>query len=169
MALPDGGMAYGAPNDTPSDVGTQLVVDYYQKKALIELKKEQFFSQLADTIAMPKNMGKTIKQYHYMPLLDDANINDQGLDAAGATTTMESTIIVYPPDGAGIVKGADGYQTTTPLYFVGQHATVEATALALAKTRVCEWAAVKFVAITAALADGTDDDVDYARYSPFSV
>lgn len=34
---------------------------------------------------MPKNYGKTIKRYHYLPLLDDANINDQGLDAAGAT------------------------------------------------------------------------------------
>ena len=34
---------------------------------------------------MPKNMGKTIKLYHYIPLLDDRNVNDQGLDAAGAT------------------------------------------------------------------------------------
>ncbi|WP_316016077.1 N4-gp56 family major capsid protein [Roseobacter sp. HKCCA0434] len=29
-------------------------------------------------------MGKTIKVYHYMPLLDDRNVNDQGLDASGA-------------------------------------------------------------------------------------
>ena len=34
---------------------------------------------------MPKNMGKSIKRYHYIPLLDDANINDQGIDASGAT------------------------------------------------------------------------------------
>jgi len=31
-------------------------------------------------------MGKTIKRYHYLPLLDDRNINDQGIDAAGAVT-----------------------------------------------------------------------------------
>ena len=49
------------------------------------MAKEQYFGQLADTSAMPKNMGKTIKRFHYLPLLDDANINDQGIDAAGAT------------------------------------------------------------------------------------
>lgn len=32
---------------------------------------------------MPKHYGKTIKVYHYIPLLDDRNVNDQGLDAAG--------------------------------------------------------------------------------------
>jgi N4-gp56 family major capsid protein len=41
--------------------------------------------QLADVTAMPKNFGKTIKRFHYMPLLDDRNINDQGIDAAGVT------------------------------------------------------------------------------------
>lgn len=33
---------------------------------------------------MPKNFGKEIKVYHYIPLLDDRNVNDQGLDANGA-------------------------------------------------------------------------------------
>lgn len=69
---------------TPSKIGSQLRTDYFQKKALIEAAKEQYFGQLANTTAMPKNMGKKIKQFHYLPLLDDANINDQGLDAAGA-------------------------------------------------------------------------------------
>lgn len=69
----------------PSSMGNQLVNEYYQKQALIEARKEQYFSQLADVTSMPKNMGKTIKRYHYIPLLDDANINDQGIDASGAT------------------------------------------------------------------------------------
>lgn len=73
---PDGG--------SPSTMGNQLQAFYFQKQALIELKKIQFFSQLADVTSMPKNMGKKIKRYHYLPLLDDANINDQGLDASGA-------------------------------------------------------------------------------------
>lgn len=30
-----------------------------------------------------KHFGKTIKQFHYLPLLDDRNINDQGIDATG--------------------------------------------------------------------------------------
>ena len=69
---------------TPSSMGTQFQTEYFQKTALIEARKEQYFTQLADAISMPKNMGKKIVRYHYIPLLDDANINDQGLDAAGA-------------------------------------------------------------------------------------
>lgn len=69
-----------------STMSPQLLDQYFQKQALIEARKTQFFTQLADTTSMPKNMGKKIIRYHYLPLLDDANINDQGLDAAGATS-----------------------------------------------------------------------------------
>lgn len=69
----------------PSTIGNQFNDFYYQKKALIEARKEQFFMPLADVTSMPKHMGKTIKRYHYLPLLDDANINDQGIDASGAS------------------------------------------------------------------------------------
>lgn len=68
-----------------SSVGSQIRTDVYNKKALVEAKKEQYFSQMADVTAMPKNMGKKIKKYHYLPLLDERNINDQGIDAAGVT------------------------------------------------------------------------------------
>ena len=70
-----------------SDVGSQLTDFWLYKKAIKEVAKEQFFGQMADTIAMPKHMGKTIKRYHYLPILDDRNINDQGIDAAGALNT----------------------------------------------------------------------------------
>ena len=76
---------FNNPPTVPSSVGSQITNEYYQKKALIEAAKEQYFGQLADVTSMPKNMGKKIKRYHYLPLLDDANINDQGIDAAGAT------------------------------------------------------------------------------------
>lgn len=80
------GMQYNDPaGGTPSSVGNQFNTFHYIKQALIEARKEQYFSQLADTTSMPKNMGKKIKRYHYIPLLDDANINDQGIDAAGVT------------------------------------------------------------------------------------
>ena len=68
-----------------STIGPQTNTQYYEKKALIEIKKDQYFSQLADVTSMPKNMGKKIKRFHYLPLLDDANINSQGIDASGAT------------------------------------------------------------------------------------
>ena len=81
MAL-EAGQIYGTGSD--STIGSQLQTHYYQKKALIDLQKEKYFTQVADTTAMPKNMGKTIKRYHYLPLLDDNNLNDQGIDASGA-------------------------------------------------------------------------------------
>ena len=77
--------SFNNPPSTPSDIGPQLVNEFYQKQALIEIRKEQYFTQLADVTSMPKNMGKKIKRYHYLPLLDAANLNDQGIDAAGVT------------------------------------------------------------------------------------
>ncbi len=78
-------MKYNNPNTVPSSVGPQIRLDYFYKKALVDAAKEMYFGQLADVTNMPKNMGKKIKLYHYLPLLDDRNVNDQGIDAAGAT------------------------------------------------------------------------------------
>ena len=63
----------------------QMNTFFWLKKALIESRKEQFFMPLSSTINMPKHYGKTIKVFEYVPLLDDRNINDQGIDATGAT------------------------------------------------------------------------------------
>ena len=73
---------------TPSDISTtQARTDYYFKKALISVRDKQYFMPLADVRAMPKNMGKKIKQDVYVPLLDVLNVSDQGLDAAGTVLT----------------------------------------------------------------------------------
>jgi N4-gp56 family major capsid protein len=75
-----------ADSDVIDSTGSgQMNTFFWLKKALIEARKEQFFMPLADVAAMPKHFGKTIKVYEYVPLLDDRNDNDQGLDAAGAT------------------------------------------------------------------------------------
>lgn len=68
-----------------SSIGPQAYTEYHQKTALIEARKEQFFTQLADVTVMPKHFGKKITKFHYLPLLDDRNVNDQGIDANGAT------------------------------------------------------------------------------------
>lgn len=81
---------------TPSSVGNQLVNEFYQKQALIEARKEQYFTQLADVTSMPKNMGKKIVRYHYIPMLDDANLNDQGIDASGVVMLTTQRYITYP-------------------------------------------------------------------------
>lgn len=80
-------LQYNAPNDTASSIdgvsSEQLQTLYWLRTALEDAKKEQFFTQLADPINMPKHYGKVIKRYQYIPLLDDRNKNDQGIDAAG--------------------------------------------------------------------------------------
>ena len=86
MADFDGAQYKDPAGGTESSVGSQIRIDHYLKKALIEARKEQYFGQLADVTSMPKHMGKTLKKYHYIPLLDDANINDQGIDATGSVT-----------------------------------------------------------------------------------
>lgn len=72
--------------DVPGN-SEQMRVFKWLKKSLIDAKDEMYFTPLADTINMPKHYGKHITMYHYVPLLDDRNTNDQGIDAAGAVLT----------------------------------------------------------------------------------
>ena len=67
-----------------STVGTQLRDFYYARDAITEVAKDQYFTQLASTTDMPKHYGQRIIRYIYVPLLDDRNKNDQGIDATGA-------------------------------------------------------------------------------------
>ena len=69
---------------------TQLTPYFFERKALVEARKKAFFGQLADRKLIPKNMGKELKLYHYLPVLDDANLNDQGIDAAGVIISPDT-------------------------------------------------------------------------------
>ena len=69
---------------TNSTTGKQFNTYEYKRKALIETAQVEYFGQLGDVETLTKNYGQKIKKYHYLPLLDDRNINDQGLDATGA-------------------------------------------------------------------------------------
>src|SRR6266699_3824956 len=66
-----------------SSIGPQIVTAYYQRQALEEAKKIQYFSQMANSKAIPANYGKELKFFHYMPILDDRNVNDEGINAQG--------------------------------------------------------------------------------------
>lgn len=83
-------------NSQQSSIGNQFRTDFYARKALFEARKEMYFGALSSTTNMPKNMGKKIKKYHYLPLLDDQNINDQGIDAAGVTIATTEWYVTYP-------------------------------------------------------------------------
>lgn len=80
---------YNAPSvaggGTPSTIGSQMNTYFWDRKSLIDAAEQMFFSPLADVRSMPAHYGKELKVFYYVPLLDDRNINDQGLDAAGAT------------------------------------------------------------------------------------
>lgn len=100
----------------PSDISDeQFNMFKWQKKALQEVQKKAVFGNLASTINMPKHMGKTIKRYHYVPFLSDANINDEGIDANGLSTQLEKTIKIIGPNGAG----ANLENIYTTVYAVG--------------------------------------------------
>ena len=82
---------YNAPADgqqssiDASGNSEQMRTFYWMKRSMIDAAKEQYFTQLANAEDMPKNFGKKIKVYYYVPLLDDRNVNDQGIDAQGLT------------------------------------------------------------------------------------
>ena len=75
---------YGSGNvaDTGS-LKKQLVNDYWIRDSLIEAAKTQTFAKLGTQRNLAPNNGKFLKQYVWIPLLDDRNQNDQGIDANG--------------------------------------------------------------------------------------
>ena len=79
---------YNSPSSTASgtasSIGPQAITDYYFKKALIAVRDHQYFMPLADVRAMPKHMGKKIKQDVYVPMIDALNTGAQGIDGAEA-------------------------------------------------------------------------------------
>ena len=80
-------MEYNAPPGTASDIGSQEVVKYLNRKAIIEAVKYSHFSKLSSVQNQPAGYGKTFTKYRYYPLLSDLNTNLQGIDAAGAALT----------------------------------------------------------------------------------
>lgn len=137
MATFESPNAYGNTAGTSSDIGPQIRVDLYQRKALIEASKEMYFGQMADVTNMPKNMGKTIKLFHYMPILDARNQNDQGIDASGVSTGaafLANTTIVSQTIQA-VAPTSEGGAT---LYFEGQATGANLAAAKTAADNVSE-------------------------------
>lgn len=101
-------MQYNNPTGgVPSSVGAQFNVFLYQKKALIEAAKKAVFSPMASTQYMPKHFGKEIRLFHYVPILDSRNLNDQGIDATGVTidkskyyVTLSRAQDIFPTEAA---------------------------------------------------------------------
>lgn len=162
------GHLYNDPHDTPSSIGPQIYVEYYYKRALVEAAKEQFFGQLADTTSMPKHFGKTLRMFHYLPILDDRNLNDQGIDADGVQviadavtgkTIGKATVMVRAPVGGLPAHLAEKHPYLPEThYFEGQAVTAVdgdmtaayTAALLNAQTKAVAWAASIGITLTGA-------------------
>jgi N4-gp56 family major capsid protein len=108
--------AYNDPaGGVQSSIGPQAIVSYHQRQALIEARREQYFTQLADVTSMPKNMGKEITKFHYIPLLDDQNLNDQGIDASGVTIKVTDFFATLPGVSFTLVDGAAATAAVTAI------------------------------------------------------
>jgi N4-gp56 family major capsid protein len=144
MAFENPHMYNDPAGGTASDVGSQIRTDFYDRKALVEAAKEAYFGQMADVISMPKNMGKTIKKFHYLPILEDRNVNDQGIDASGVstvagfvanTTQVKVTVEwIKPAAEGGMAFYFEGLATAA------DHATALAAAQAEAEGNAFAWA-----------------------------
>ncbi|MEA2037021.1 MAG: N4-gp56 family major capsid protein [Nanoarchaeota archaeon] len=104
-----------------SSIGAQARTDYYNKKALIAVRDKQYFLPLASVKGMPKHMGKKIKQDVYVPLLDERNVNDQGIDAAGTSLTA-GTWSAW--NAAGVLQGSTYATEALAITAAGAHGTV---------------------------------------------
>jgi N4-gp56 family major capsid protein len=167
-------LEYGSPviGTTDSGVGPQVRTDFYNKKALVEAAKEMYFGQMASVTGMPKNMGKKIKRFHYMPILDDRNLNDQGLDAAGAAPSAGTLSTAY------VTMLLTGSPVSMTKYFRGDGASdgaaeLEAKANAnaymyeLGFTRTAVDTASDYAALVALATDYTHGTVDADALTPY--
>jgi len=116
-----------AANPSSIDAGNsnaQLSPFYYDKQAVIEANKKAYIGQLSGTRNQPKHMGKSIKKHVIVPMLDDRNVNDQGIDAAGVVLDNTKWTAI---SGAGVIQGtayADEAAATTA---AGADGTVKQT------------------------------------------
>lgn len=155
---------YNNPVGSDTTTNSQINIANYVKQALIEVKKDQYFGPLADVTAMPKNMGKKIKRFHYVPLLDDANINDQGLDANGVAGEFECVLVVSKADGTIPRVGTliDGMTNVgDKIYITGRGATAVLASDAV-RNKMITWGAQLKVAGGLGLTL-TADDAGFAK------
>lgn len=87
----------GVDGSPQSSVGPQFNTHYWDRKSLMDAAEEMYFSPLADAKSMPKHFGKELKVFYYVPLLDDLNVNDQGIDANGVARVPGTFTVTFPP------------------------------------------------------------------------
>jgi len=106
-------------------------------------------------------MGKTIKRYHYLPILDDRNMNSQGIDALGVSKASSAKKVAYVRVKA---PGADGTAGGGLTYYFRGDSTVGATALTIAEQNARAWLVSRGVVD----ADGATSDTTFAELCTYT-
>ena len=88
----------GGENPFTSSAGPQLNDFSFSRFAVIEAAKKKVFSQSGAQRKQQLHFGTKIKKYRKYPILDDRNINDQGVDGAGVKMTA-GMWYAYTADG----------------------------------------------------------------------
>ena len=145
---------YKAPPGVASTIGTQFNTHYWDRKSLIDAAEQMFFSPLADVRSMPMHYGKELKVYYYVPMLDERNVNDQGIDANGVTLVETEFDVVFPSLVVAIANASKAAAVVTI-----EDNTSGVTAVAGADDSAgAGFAEVTLSARTARYADATDKD-----------
>ena len=150
---------YNAPPGSPSTVGTQFNTFYWDRRSLIDAAWEMFFSPLADVRSMPTNYGKELKLYYYIPLLDERNINDQGIDASGATISSADFLITLKNSYSYAVQAGSTALVAAVNAIQASAASVSGSGpwvVAIADTTLVAGTAAELLAVRNALATATN-------------
>lgn len=133
--MPELHQQYNTPlGGTPSSVAKeQIRTDFFKRKALVAALEELIYGQFADTMNMPKHYGKEIKTYEYVPIINDANLTDQGIDAQGLSTTLKVIIKIVPAASVAFNRSYRNTRINGTLFASGE-GTTAAAALTAAKT-----------------------------------
>ena len=66
-------------------MGPDVITEALDRKVITEVAYKMVFSQFGSTTKLPMNSGKAISKTVILPIMDERNINDQGIDANGVT------------------------------------------------------------------------------------
>ena len=103
------------PSATNSSIGRQINDKMWSRRAVIEAARINTFSQLSNNLMQKKHYGDKMVKYHDLPILDDRNINNEGIDANGVRV-LSGVWYAYDAEGKRITEDADadndtGYST----------------------------------------------------------
>lgn len=150
----------GDSNSPQSSIGPQFNTHYWDRRSLIDAAEEMFFSPLADARSMPKHYGKEMKVFYYVPMLDDLNVNDQGIDALGAARVPGTFTVTFP---RSVVSVANASKAAAVTAINDNVSSASGTAVNIATAGADDSAGSGFAEITltatsAIYADETDAD-----------